>query len=734
MSYLFEHHNVPVDATAFVQDLIAGGRGGSVYGATGSGKSHAVREAVHGVADCLWVDVTDGPLLGLRFLADLARQVGPEGRPILEAVRHDGIRSALAQADGLINGHSLVVDRAHLLLGMPPSLDDPAMALWQEDKFAVLGWLRERTERTPTILVGRRSLPSIARSRRHAAPMEWPIVLTSTPDGFRDWPLLARLAHRNPAALTLAHALIPFLSAPVFNEMVTQAETDEVDEREMLRRLGGALQSSAPPSWQLALALVSAVGEIPSEALAAALDPEPQAALGLLEALGLVERRPGGLSVLPSLLDAGAIRPLTAPERAELMPEVARHLLTPIDSLLSLDPEHADRVLRAHAIFVELGDMANAERTASLHVHGLVDLARRTSLGKDFKQAWQQYDSLWRLLSSGTFGAADDAGRHLVSYVRHYRAWNGHRAGAIDDALCLREYQESLRQWPENALWHQRTIDGLIRQGLLQEARTSITAAYEQVPEHPRRDELLRARPARTAMIAGAPILSLELIEPVLELPAEQFPGVAQARDALIRRWEQGVALSEISYGPTAFEVAAPMAAPRGLVVFLRETHVTVRKTASGWVARLPELAADRRANAPLEALRGLGASLASELYHLISTPSSQLGGRDLRRKGSLVSLVDSLNSDIGLEHAEERWLIGRIDDERFIPVMRDLPAAEVPTALLPESTAGLYFARVGVYRDGAPCGPVQEIKFAGRGRTLDELLDLLAQLSQGAS
>lgn len=732
MSYLFQHQDVPVEATAFVRTLVEEGRGGGVFGAAGTGKSHAVRTAVHGG---LWVDVTDGPLLGLRFMADLARQVGPEGRPILEAVRHDGIEAALAMAGGPINGHPLVVDHAHLLLGAPPSLDNPAMALWQEEKSAVLGWLQERVERTPTILVGRRFMPGIARSQRHAAPREWPIVLQWTPDGFRDWPRLGDLVNGNPAALTLAQALVPCLSAPDFNDLVSEAKADEVDPREMLRRLGGAFQFSAPPAWQLVLALLAALGETPSEAVVAVLEePEPQAALELLESLRLVERRPAGLSVLPALLDAGAIRPLTAQEREELLPAVAHHILTPISSLHSLEPEHADRVLRAHAIFVELGDLAKAEQTAALHVHGLVELARRTSLGKDFKQAWQQYDGLWRMLSSGTFGTADAAGRHLVSYVRHYRAWNGQRAGALDDAICLHEYQESLRQWPENALWHQRTIEGLIRQGHLQEARTSIAAAYEQVPEHPRRDELLRGRPAWTAMNAGAPLLSLELIEPVLELPAEEYPGVAQERDTLLRRWAQGVSLSEISYRAPAVDTGAPESAPQGLVVFLRKTNVTVRKTGVAWVARLPELAADGRANVPLAALEGLGAGLASEAYRLISTPSTRLGDRDLRRKGSVLSLVDALNSDIGLEHTEERWLVGRIDDGLFIPVMRDLPAADIPAGLLPESTDGLYFARVGVYRDGAPRGPVEEIKFAGRDLSLDELLRLLGQMSQRES
>src|SRR5262249_13464862 len=87
-------------------------------------------------------------------------------------------------------------------------------------------------------------------------------------------------------------------------------------------------------------------------------------------------------------------------------------------------------------------------------------------------------------------------------YVRHYRAWNGQRAGALDDGACLDEYRASLAGWPDNALFYQRTIEALIRLGRLVEAQEALDAAYEQVPPHPRRDELLRARPARTAPAA----------------------------------------------------------------------------------------------------------------------------------------------------------------------------------------------------------------------------------------
>jgi len=740
VSFLFETRDVDVRTRAWVRERLDEGRGGWVYGAAGSGKSHAVHLALE---EGLRVDVTSGPLLGQRFAADLARQLGPDGRGLLEAVRSGGLTAALERAEHAVNGHPLIVDGADRLLGDPAwSLDEPATALWQHEKQEVLSWLSDRLKRTPTFLVGRRRPPGDVPNHRHqtskGAP---PIVLKETLDGRREWDQLASMAGGNPAILTLARALVPLLPAVAFNDLVEQASEGEVYL--LLQRLGRAFQANAPPSWQQALALLAALGEAPRDIVEASLRERPgrglsepdldtsvqeASALDRLLELGLVEARPYGLSLLPALVDADALRPLTQQERSDLLPSVAPRLLARVNDLRSLQPEHADRVLRAHAIFVELGDMANAERTAVLHVHGLVDLARRTSLDKQYDRAWSQYDSVFRMLQMGSWGLDDEVGRRLRSYVRHYRAWNGSMAGALDDAVCLVEYQAAVEGWPQNALWHQRAVQGMIRLGRLVDARQAIKNAYEWVGEHPRRDELLRVRPARTALSAGAPLLALELIEPVLDVSAELYPGVADGRDELLRLWAAGIPLAELP-----FHTGTGVNGAEGRVVLLRPAKVSVERAANGWVARLPELAKDARAPAPLAAVEALGLHLGEEARRLISTPSSRLSDPDVRRKGHLLSLLDALNSDIGLEHRTDRWLVGRIEQGCFLPVMRDLPQVEVPPALLPESTEGLYFAQVPVYRDGAPSGPVAALEPAGSGRSLDDLIELLARLSRDA-
>lgn len=735
MVFSFETHDVPVPASSWVGERLGQKRGGWVYGRMGTGKSHAVRKAMPGG---IRVDVTSGPLLGQRFAADVARQVGPEGRPLLEAFRSEGLEASLHVAEQAVNGHPFMVDAVDGLIAAASSLDDPAAALWQAEKQALLDWLQGRLERSPTFLVGRRHPQGVESSFRHRAPSDWPIRLQQTSSGFRDWPRLGELADSNPAVLTLARALVPLLPASTFNALVEQAAEDEATVLALLQRLGQAFQSSAPPSWQKVLSLVSTLGEVPRDVIEPLLDgragaapgaplAEERSALERLRELQLLEERSGVLSLLPTLSEAGAIRALTRGEREELLPAVAHALLAPINDVRSLAPEQASRVLRAHALFVELGDMTLAERTAALHVHGLVDLARRTSLNERHAEAWRQYDGLLRMMESGPWSTGDRVGRRLLSYVRHYRSRDGALAGALDDAACLAEYRQALADWPENALWHQRVIEALIRLGRPIEATQAVQDAYERVESHPRRDELLRVRPAATALRSGLPLLSIELIERVLDLPADLYPEIADGGKALRLRWEEGFGLSELPFHEEPGDA-------EGCLVFHAPIKVNLRQTGGSWAARLHGLAIDARAERPRGAIEALARHLAGETRRLVSTPSSNLGVKDVRLKGRLLSIVDALNSDVGLDHAAERWIVGRIVGNELVPTMRHLPPIEIPEALLPESTEGLYLARVPVHRDGSASGPATKLEPAGSGRGTASLLELLARMSEDAA
>jgi hypothetical protein len=735
--FTFKAQDVTVPALQWIGARLDRNRGGCIFGHIGTGKSHAARKAAPGA---LRVDVARGPLLGQRFAADLARQLGGEGRKLLESFRSEGLAASLCVAEQVVNGHPLVVDGVERLLPTTSNLDDPAATLWQDEKQSLLAWLQGRLDHSPTFLVGRRRPPDVEERfyHRHEAPSDWPIRLEETSSGYPDWPTLGELAGGNPAVLTLARALVPLLTAPAFNELVSLAKEDDETVVGLLRRLGQAFQSSAPPSWQRVLALVGALGEIPRDVFDRVLDrgagaraPEPlgeeRSTLERLRELRLVEERSGGLALLPSLVDAGATRRLTGKEREELLPAAAHALLATINDPGSLVPEHADRVLRAHAIFIELGDMSMAEHTATLHVHGLIELARRTSLDRRPSEAWRQYDGILRMMQSGRWSTEDPIGRRLHSYVRHYRTRDGALAGMIDNATCLAEYRQALADWPDNALWHQRVIETLIRLGRPIEAVQAMDEAYQQVAEHPRRDELLRVRPATVAMHEGLPILSLELIDPVFDRPPDLYPELVDRCRTLLQRWEQGLAVAELPFRLEQGDAD-------GRVVFHEPMDIELRRAGQTWVARLHGPAIEGRSERPRAAIETLARHLAVETRRLVSTPSGHLGARDVRLKGRLLALVDVLDSDIGLAHASDRWIVGRIEDKKLVPTMRHLPSVQIPDELLPESVAGLYLAHVPVHRDGIPSGPAMELVPAGSGRDTRDLLELLARMSEDAA
>jgi hypothetical protein len=269
-------------------------------------------------------------------------------------------------------------------------------------------------------------------------------------------------------------------------------------------------------------------------------------------------------------------------------------------------------------------------------------------------------------------------------------------------------------------------IQALIRLGRLIDARRAIDAAYEQVEDHPRRDELLRIRPAWTALDAGAWALSLELLEPVLDVAWERSPEAADDRDALLRRWSNGVRLEELNF-------SFPDTGAEGSVKLLQPLEVRIRRSRDGWLAHATRLG-EIRALTPRSALEFLARSLAEETRRLVATPTSDLSDRDIRRKGLMLSFVDALNSDIGLERRRERWIVGRVEDKRLIPTLRRLPPIDVPAALLPKTTEGLYFVRVPVYRDGVPSGPAEAIEPAGSGYSLHELLAQLERMNEQAA
>jgi hypothetical protein len=678
-----------------------------VYGAAGTGKTHAVRAATIDKAP-FWLRLREGPLLGAWFVVELASQLKKPGSILLQRLREGGLHAALEAAGPIMGSRPVVVDDYHRLERGPIDLDDPTPALWADEIEPVAEWLQQRSKRNAVVLVGGNKATFTSVGCYHKPPDTPPIQIEGSSDLVHRWrDFTEKVARKNPGVLVLARAFLSLAGTHAFNEMASQVWY-EFGASQLLRVLSARLMRVIPPHWQRVLSVLNFVESCPRVVLEAALssaarlemaDSSEPSPLDRLIDLGLVETR-GGMLTVASFVSS-AIRAPTEEEKVTLVRPLTERILHPVNSLSSMEPPDARDVLHAHAIYVALSDFTAAERTARLHLHGLIDLARRTSLSGDRNQAWRQYDAIHFMLKGGGWQVRTSQDRKTRSYVVHYRTWNGVEADHLDLEGALSGYTEAVSDWPENALWRQRKLQCLLRLGRVKDFRDELRAAYRCVPEHPRRDELLRIRPSATAMDAGQPELSLELLEPTLSLTEDEYPTAVDRRDALLHRWASGVALRELS-------------SPVGRLVFMGEVQARVTRTDSSWRASLPTAERSAEGKTPWAAMRTLISVLEEDVRVLVSTPSTRLSAAEVRRKGRLLALIDVLNSDVGLPIAADRWFVGRIEQGHLLPSMRGFDPIKIPDQLLPPNQEGLFLVRVPVSRDGRPSGLAEAIEPAG--------------------
>lgn len=717
----FAHRDVATPTTHHVKQRLGEGKGCVVFGPAGSGKSYAVAAAVNGA---IWVDLAEGPFQQTRFFVDVARQT-ERGEELLAVVAAGEPKAARELAAKLTRGRYLVVDRAERLMETPGwSWDEPAEALWQPEQCEFAVWLRSQLEVSPTVLVGRH-LPGgpDEASIRHYSPGEPPLRPERPGDELRDtWHRLVRVVGERPAGLVLARAALPFVGLEALTALIAELDHSgaAADPLVAFRLLAAVLRDRAPLSWHRVLTVAHALDGGERSVIESVISEEDRPALQALRRNGLLRERDGRVKILPALIDSGGLGRLNEDERRDLLFKTANRLRTAVNDLRSLTPEDADRVYRAHELFVQVGDFDNARQTARLHVAGLVDLARRTSLGAEWERARQQYEAIRNLLA--TLGEPKtESARHTLAYVLHYRAYNGELSKTLAPDEVLTGYQDALKHWPKNALWHQRVIETLIRAARERDALQAVETAYGQVDDHARRHNFLRVRPARVAMNSGAPVTSLRLIEPILnDIPWDSDPEGASNLEDLLSRWAAGVQVHELPHAS-------------GALFFKRSTRVELQHLDDGWRARFLSFASKPgRADGPVSAVTDLATKLVQELQVLLA-PAHTLDDERVRRKSALIARVDTLNSDLGIEHSTHRWLLGRIEGNHFVPVQRDdlepIPFQGVAAV----SSDGLYIAKVPVFRDGAPSGGIDELVPAGSGRSLEELVADLVKHSAGS-
>ncbi len=164
-----------------------------------------------------------------------------------------------------------------------------------------------------------------------------------------------------------------------------------------------------------------------------------------------------------------------------------------------------------------------------------------------------------------------------------------------------------------------------------------------------------------------------------------------------------------------AHELAYIYDRERRHVTFNDSVEVTVRAlNGERFAACVGVLAIEREADSADAAVEELAKWIGTEAARLISTPSTRLERGDVEIKGRILSVVDALNSNIGLLHPRRRWFLGVIDGNAFKPIRTDTPDVEIPPDMMPEATSGFHFALVPIHRDGTPSGPVEEIEPMG--------------------
>lgn len=596
--YRFDQSDIESQTTAKVRKALDEDRGLLVYGACGSGKSHAVRAAVNGA---VWARVPFRPFAVPRLISDIAAQVGAGEGP-LRAFLDKGCPAACEELDRRISDRVLVVDAADWLWS---PADDPvfpdATAIWADESASLSTWLMGRVATKRTVVISRRC-PEVQDKFRtkHQVPDQWPTKLVRSDPGYLNWVQVSDRVAKNPAGLSLAASVLRFAGV---HRMRLWLEDDEVDPS--ARGLGRLFRRHAPRSLIRILSLLLEAGELsrglvdtvvangddarPSDDLSVGLD--------LAISLGLVTQREGILRAMPFLMKADAVPAIERAGAESLAEKVSQQLLRGVNDRSSLKPGDARAVLDAHRLQLALGDFDGALTTSRLHLGGLIAHARGLSKRADRPEAYDQarraYASILQLMATGSRAAQVQT----HSYVIHYHGFNGHRAQTLGLDRVATDYRHAVRDWPENALFHARLIALEVERGDLERARSCLKFAYDRVAEHPRREAVLRVHPAGWVFHAGVPIFALELLEntPLLDSLADIDPEAHQVLARLHATWRgRGIEVENLE------------TEDRRHIVFQVPVRFRLKEEASHWTASMEYPPAQATGPGPRSATRNL--------------------------------------------------------------------------------------------------------------------------------
>ncbi len=155
---------------------------------------------------------------------------------------------------------------------------------------------------------------------------------------------------------------------------------------------------------------------------------------------------------------------------------------------------------------------------------------------------------------------------------------------------------------------------------------------------------------------------------------------------------------------------------PPTVVRFARPIEARATHAADGWTYAIPDL--DMRATRTdlEEARRELADRIAAEVDRLTRAWPDELSDEDLERKATLLGWADPICSEIGIDFPTDRHLLGHVCGDLFVPAQNEFRPLTIPEAIRPEADPEvLWWARVGIWRDGRPSGRVLELRRADR-------------------
>lgn len=352
-------------------------------------------------------------------------------------------------------------------------------------------------------------------------------------------------------------------------------------------------------------------------------------------------------------------------------------------------------VIEAHRHLLLIGDFERAFQHARYGMEMVIGIARDLSKNQELATAARLYE---RVLTKPELLPA-----HLRGYARHYLHYNrAHERPELEPVMATaRGYEESLRDWPENAIFWSRAVRAWYVAGEAVKARECLQRARGQVPEHRDRDTRLIARTARR-------LAELGFLLDAIDIWGDYLPDTMRAAEDEKRL----LALLEEGWEASTIEVPGVMP-----LVLLRRERFKIIQQQDGFRFVAEHLGRSARCGTPIESARAFVKTVSDEVRALLSALDRDLDDDQRERKRILLSRVDVIASRLDAPSSATTWVYGKLERGEhgalWLVTVDNLAARyEIPVELAASLVVGdhTWLAEVEAGLSGMPRGPVRAL------------------------